>query len=192
MPTSRAVRRLGAVFIFLALLAAARPASAEIKKFVRPCKEQTICAFYRAVVAVPDGWVEDKAATRHFDAVIILQKGVAFNDSQATIYAVARYNPKKQPLSDFVTEAFEELRSVAKDGKITVLPDLARAAGQPAFKRHSFEAPSQKEQGYELHAVTMDSDENNNQFVVTITLSANSKDTLKAAEPAYLAVLGKY
>jgi len=43
-----------------------------------------------------------------------------------------------------------------------------------------------------LQAVTTDSDDDGNEFLVTITLSANSQKDLKAAEPAYLAILGKY
>jgi hypothetical protein len=187
----RLMRRPGVAIACLALLAVS-PASAKIKKFMNPCKEQMLCAFFRASVAVPEGWVEDQAATRHFGAVILLQKGVAFNDSQATIYAVARYNPKRRPLSEFVSEAIGELSGVAKGAKVTVLPDQPRAAGEPPFARHSLEAPSQTEQGYELHAVTGDSDDEGNQYVVTITLSANSKAAMIAAEPAYLSVLSKY
>jgi len=189
--SSRLLRCLGIAVACLPLIVAA-PAAAKVKKFMNPCSEKMLCAFFRASVTPPEGWVEDRAATRHFGAVILLQNGVAFNDSQATIYAVARYNPKRAPLSGFVAEAIGELSGVAKDAKVTPLPELRRASGQPPFVRHSFEAPSQKEQGYELHAVTGDTDDDGNQYVVTITLSANSKAALIAAEPAYLAVLGKY
>ena len=58
--------------------------------------------------------------------------------------------------------------------------------------RHAFESGGLKEQGYELQAVTTDGDRDGNQFVVTITLSANSKAALRTAEPAYLAILSKY
>jgi hypothetical protein len=183
-------RCLGAAVVCGALLVA--PASAKIEKFMNPCKEQTLCAFFRPSVTVPGGWIEDKAATRHFGAVILLAKGVNFNDSQATIYAVARFNPKKEPLTRFVAETVGELSGQAKDAKVTTLPDLPRAAGQSPFKRLSLEAPSLKEQGYELHAVTVDGDNDGNQFIVTITLSANSKAALAAAQNAYQAVLSQY
>ena len=58
--------------------------------------------------------------------------------------------------------------------------------------RHQFEARRLKEQGYELQAVTSDSDKDGNEYVITITLSANSQAALKAAEPAYRAILEKY
>ena len=43
-----------------------------------------------------------------------------------------------------------------------------------------------------LQAVTTDGDKDGNAFVVTITLSVNSRKALEAAEPAYLAILRKY
>ena len=179
--------------IALLSLCAVAPAKAEIEKFIYHCEDQKqLCPFFRASVTVPDGWVEDKEASRHFNAVILLPKGVAFNDSQATIYAIALYNRKKQPISDFLPDGIKDWKSRAKDAKITSLPDLPRDAGKPAFVRRAFEAASLSEQGYEFQAVTTDGDKDGNEFVVTITLSANSKDALKSAEPAYLAILGKY
>jgi hypothetical protein len=186
-------RRLAAAFAFFAWLAAAGPAAAEIEKILYHCAErQQLCPFLRASVTIPDGWVEDKAATRHFGAVIVLPKGVDFNDSQAIIYAIALYNRDKRPVADFLPEAVEDWKSRAKDAKIATLPELARGAGKPPFVRRAFEGPSLSEQGYELQAVTVDGDKDGNQFIVTITLSANSKAALEAAEPAYLAILGKY
>ncbi len=58
--------------------------------------------------------------------------------------------------------------------------------------RHQFDARSLKEQGYELQAVTTDSDKDGNELIVTITLLANSPAARKAAEPAYQAILAKY
>jgi hypothetical protein len=83
-------------------------------------------------------------------------------------------------------------RSRAKDAKITDLDDFSRGSGKSAFVRHQFEAGSLHEQGYEQQAVTTDSDKDGNEFFVTITLSANSREAEKAAEPAYLAILSKY
>ncbi len=85
-----------------------------------------------------------------------------------------------------------EWKSRAKDAKLTELADFRRSDGKPAFVRHQFEARSLKEQGYELQAVTADGDKDGNQFIVTITVSANSQEALKKAEPAYLSILSKY
>jgi hypothetical protein len=89
-------------------------------------------------------------------------------------------------------ENIADWRSRAKDAKITDLDELSRGNGKPAFVRHQFEAGSLHEQGYELQAITTDSDNDGNDFFVTITLSANSREAEKAAEPAYLSILSKY
>jgi hypothetical protein len=123
---------------------------------------------------------------------MLLPKNVEFDQAPAKIYVMARYNPKKQPISEFLPDTIKDWRGRAKDSKITKLEDLARSNGKPAFVRNQFEARSLKEQGYELQAATTDSDKDGNEFIVTITLSANSRDALKSAEPAYLAILGKY
>jgi hypothetical protein len=72
------------------------------------------------------------------------------------------------------------------------LSDLPRGEGKDAFVRRAFEARSLTEQGYELRSVTSDGDNDGNRYVVTITLSANSKKALASAEQADAAVLAKY
>jgi hypothetical protein len=175
---------------FLASLIALSPAKAEIEKFMQQC-EGKLCAFFHASITVPDGWVEDKEASNYFKAQMLLPKGIDFEKAPAKIYAVVRYNRDKKPISDFLPDSIKDWKSRAKDARISRLEDLARG-DRPPFVRHAFEAHSLKEQGYELQAVAADGDKDGNQFVVTITLSANSKTALKAAEPAYLAILSKY
>jgi len=183
-------RRLGVIFGFVGLLFAL-PAHAEIEKFMHLC-DQKLCPSFRASITPPDGWVEDSEATRYFNAQFLLPQGVEFDDAPAKIYVVVRYNRNKQPISDFVPDAIADWQRRARDAKITRLDDLSRGDGKPAFERRRFEAKSLKEQGYELQAVTTDGDKDGNAFVVTITLSANSRKALEAAEPAYLAILRKY
>jgi hypothetical protein len=151
-----------------------------------------MCAFFRASIVIPDGWVEDKEATRYFNSQFLLPKGVDFEKAGAKIYVAVKYNRNKQPISDFMPENIADWRSRAKDARITDLDDLSRGSGKSAFVRHQFEAGSLHEQGYEQQAVTTDSDKDGNEFFVTITLSANSREAGKAAEPAYLAILSKY
>ncbi len=172
-------------------LSAAMPAKAEIEKFMNQC-DGKLCAFFRVSITVPDGWVEDKEATDYFRVQMLLPQNVEFDKAPAKIYAMARYNRNKQPISDFLPESIKDWRGRAKDAKITRLDDLPRGDGKAAYVRNQFEAHSLKEQGYELQAVTTDGDKDGNEFIVTITLSANSRDALKSAEPAYLAILRKY
>jgi hypothetical protein len=172
-------------------LIASAPAEATIEKIMNQCNGK-LCPFFRASIVIPDGWVEDRDATRYFNSQFLLPKGTNFEKAAAKIYVAIKFNRKKQPISDFMPENIADWRSRAKDTKITDLDDLPRGDGKVAFVRHQFEAGSLHEQGYELQAVTADSDNDGNEFLVTITLSANSRKALEAAEPAYLAILGKY
>lgn len=183
------VRRLAGLSL-LGLTFFSATAQTDVEKFMKLC-DGKVCTFFRASVTIPDGWVEDKEATDYFNAVFMLPKDVAFDDAPAKIYAIARYNRDKQPAATFIPAAIKDWKGRSKDAKITKLDDLPRA-GKAPFMRHQFEARRMKEQGYELQAVTSDSDKDGNEYVITITLSANSQAALKAAEPAYLAILQKY
>jgi hypothetical protein len=175
----------------LAGLMAATPAGATIEKIMNQCHGK-LCPFFRASIVIPDGWVEDKDSTRYFNSQFLLPKGSDFEKAAAKIYVAVKWNRKKQPISDFMPDNIAEWRDRAKDAKIINLDDLSRGDGKPAFVRHQFEATSLHQQGYELQAVTTDSDNDGNEFIVTITLSANSQAAQQAAEPAYLAILSKY
>jgi hypothetical protein len=177
------------VLAFAALLAASS-ARAEIEKFMEQCQGK-LCAVFRASITIPDGWVEDKEASDYFRVQMLIPKGMDFEKAPAKIYVLVRYNRNKQPVSDFLPDSLNDWKSRAKDGKISKLDDFVRG-DKPPFLRHAFEARNLKEQGYELQALTTDGDKDNNEFVVTIMLTANSKAALKAAEPAYLAILSKY
>jgi hypothetical protein len=189
MSLRAAARRFGTMLIVAGLLTASA-SKAEIEKFMQQCGGK-LCAQFRASITIPDGWVEDKEASNYFNAQMLLPKGLDFEKAPAKIYAVVHYNRNRQPVSDFLPESIKDWKNRAKDAKISKLDDLARG-DKPPFLRHAFAARSLKEQGYELQAVTTDGDKDGNQFVVTLTLSANSKAALSAAEPAYTAILSKY
>jgi hypothetical protein len=187
------MRRALVLFCACSLLVGlmAAPARATIEKIMNQCNGK-LCPFFRASIVIPDGWVEDRDATRHFNSQFLLPKSTDFEKAAAKIYVLVKYNRRKQPISDFVPDNLADWRSRAKDAKITDLDDLPRGNGKTAFVRHQFEAGSLHEQGYELEAITTDSDTDGNDFLVSITLSANSRKALKAAEPAYMAILGQY
>jgi hypothetical protein len=182
--------RRSALLALVGLTFAATGARADVEKFMKQC-DGKLCPFFRASVVVPDGWVEDEEATDYFKAVFLLPKNAEFENAPAKIYAIARYNRDKKAAATFIPAAIKDWKGRAKDAKIVKLDDVPRAGKLP-FTRHQFEARSLKEQGYELQAVTSDSDKDGNEYVITITLSANSKAALKAAEPAYLTILEKY
>jgi hypothetical protein len=182
---------LAALFAIASLCTAAQPAAAEIKKFLTNCKGG-LCPHFRTTVEIPEGWVEDKEASAYFDAVMLLPKGIDFDTAPAKIYAVVRYNPKKQPVADFLPDAIRQWKSLARNVTITALPELKRANGKGVFVRHQFEAPRLKEQGFELQAATAEDDADGNNFIVTITLSANTRAAFDAAQPAYRSILERF
>ena len=125
------VCRLIATAIIIA--STAIPATAEIEKFMNQC-DGKLCAFFRVSITVPDGWVEDKEATDYFKVQMLLPKNVEFDKAPAKIYAMARYNRNKQPISDFLPDSIKDWRSRAKDAKITRLEDLPRGNGSRRFR----------------------------------------------------------
>jgi hypothetical protein len=139
MPPALVCRLIATAVI---VLSAAMPAAAEIEKFMQHC-DGKLCAFFRVSIAVPDGWVEDREATDYFKVQMLLPKNVEFDKAPAKICVMARYNPKRQPISDFLPDTIKDWRGRAKDAKITKLEDLARGNGKAAFVRNQFEARSQ-------------------------------------------------
>lgn len=185
--------RLHPCALLMGLTVFATPVHAEVEKLLLHCEQQQrLCAFFRPSVTVPDGWVENKEATEYFKAVMLLPKDLSFEKSPVKIYAMAVYNRDKRPLAGFLPDAIADWKSRAKDAKIATLPELARGTGKAAFVRRSFDSAKLKEQGHELQAVTTDSDKDGNEFIITITLSANSREAVKSAEAAYMSILAKY
>ncbi len=185
--------RLPSCALLVSLIVSATPVRAEVQKLLIHCEQQQkLCAFFRPSVSIPDGWVEDKEATDHFKAVMMLPNGVEFDKSPVKIYAIAVDNRDKRPLAAFLPDGVADWKQRAKDAKIATLPELARGGGRPAFVRRAFDSEKLKEQGHELNAVTADTDKDGNAFIVTITLSANSRAALQSAEAAYMSILEKY
>jgi hypothetical protein len=65
---------------------------------MRQC-DMKLCASFHASITVPEGWVEDKEASRELGVQMLLPKGQAFDAAPAKIYALVRYNKDKQPVS---------------------------------------------------------------------------------------------
>jgi hypothetical protein len=184
-------RLLLPVFAIVVAAVAAVPACAEVEKIMLVC-DGKLCPSFRASVAPPDGWVEDKETSRKMGAVIFLPRGQTFHSAGAIMYATARFNRDKRPVTDFIEQDQTRWREKAGDVKITRLPDVVRANGKDAFVYFQFVAPSMKAQPFERVATVSDSDKDGNAFVVGLVLTAKSQKALAAAEPAYLAMLKAY
>ena len=133
MSSLRSVFRLLAAAAAIGVLTA--PASAEIEKFMRDC-DMKLCAFYRASITVPEGWVEDKEASRALGVQMLLPKGQEFDAAPAKIYALVRYNPDKQPVSAITRDTYRDWQERSKKAKVATLAAVARSNGKAAFERH--------------------------------------------------------
>ena len=80
-----------AVAVFIAVIAVCSPAKSEIEKFMRVCSGK-LCPYYRASVAVPEGWQEDQASSRAMNVQIFVPKGKTFDDAGAIIYTTVQFN----------------------------------------------------------------------------------------------------
>ena len=185
------IDRRGLALALLSLLAVHGPATAAIEKFMRHC-EGKLCAYFRAPVTIPNGWVEDQEASRALGVQMLLPNGVDFEKAPAKIYVLVRYNREKQSLSVIQRDVHKDWRARANDAKIVKLTDIVRKDGQVSFQRHRFEALRLAKQGFELTSVTADSDKDGNAYFVVIVLSANTREAFNAAEAAYLSILNAY
>jgi len=192
MPSMTAARRLGALLTLIGLLnGAATSAEADIEKFMRQC-DGKLCASFQASITVPEGWAEDKEASRELGVQMLLPKGQSFEAAPVKIYALVRYNREKQPVSAIARDTYRDWRERSKKAKVVKLPDVVRQNCKPAFERHQFEAPDLAEQGFEMTSLAADSDKDGNAYVVVLCLSANTRDAFKFAETAYLSLLKAY
>jgi hypothetical protein len=191
MSSNSVSHRLLAAAVFMAVLAAGSPAKAEVTKFMHDCGGK-LCPYYRASLAIPQGWREDRRLIGGVDTQIVVPAGRTFDDADAVIYATVGFNRNKTPITALVAEDHANWRKKNRDVKIEPLPDIARAAGQEPFLLYRFETPSRKEQPFELVAWTADVDKDGNAFIVNVVLTATSMRALKAAEPAYVTILKGY
>jgi hypothetical protein len=186
---SYSIGRLAFALAAISLLAL--PAHADIEKFMRDC-DGKLCAYFKASITVPEGWVEDKEASSALGVQMLLPKGQDFEKAPAKIYALVRYNKDKQPVSAITRDTYRDWKERSTKAKVARLADVARESGKPAFERHEFEAPELDEQGFEQTALAADSDKDGNAFVVILVLSANTREAYKANEAAYLSLLKAY
>jgi hypothetical protein len=169
----------------------ALPARAEIEKFMRDC-DGKLCAYFKASITVPEGWVEDKEASSALGVQMLLPKGQDFEKAPAKIYVLVRYNKDKQPVTAITRDTYRDWKERSRKAKVAKLADVARTSGKPAFERHQFEAPELDEQGFEQTALAADSDKDGNAFVVILVLSASTREAYQAGEAAYLSLLEAY
>jgi hypothetical protein len=175
--------------LFIASIACAVNARADVKKFMNTC-DGKLCPYYQLALTPPDGWVVDTEATKQNKVQIMVPKGTNYATAPALIYVQVFYHPNKQQrLADFASVSNGRWQSHVKDAKVSELPAVARANGKPGYLRFAFENPSKKQQAYELGAFGVDSDKDGNEFVLDVVMTGGDKTALDRANEAYIAFL---
>jgi len=165
-------------------------ARAEVQKFLNPCGSQKMCASYRLVLTPPDGWVLDKDATASNNVQMLVPKGKTFATAEPLIYVQISYHrDKQQTLADFARVSNQNWMQDNPSAKISDLPSVERANGKMGFLRFAFENPKTPQQAYEVGAFGVDSDNDGNEFMLDVVMSASSKKALDRTEATYVAFL---
>jgi len=182
------VRHATAILAATFLLALGSRANAEIKKYVLMCDGQ-LCPFFELVLKAPDGWAEDKDASKQNNVQIVLPKGKNFGNAEALIYVKITAKDKAQPLADFIKVSQDRWRKSVPDTKISKLANVERANGKPAFETYSYENPSRPQQGFEIAAFGVDSDVEGNDYVLHVVITGPSKKAIAQAEKPFQTLL---
>src|SRR5580704_9349734 len=105
MLSRRSICCLAVALAAIGLLAV--PAQAEIEKFMRDC-DMKLCVSYRASITIPEGWAENKEASRELGVQMLLPNDVDFEKAPAKIYALVRYNKDKQPVAVITKDTYRD------------------------------------------------------------------------------------
>jgi hypothetical protein len=161
-------------------------AHAEVKKFLNPCGDQRLCPSFRLVMTPPNGWVLDAQATKDNNAQMMVPEGKTFANAEPLIYVQVFYHrDKQQTLADFARVSNERWLAENPDAKISPLPPVPRDNNKEGFLRFAFENPKIPQQAFEVGALGIDDDQDGNQFVLDVVMSASSKKALDGAEKDY-------
>ena len=166
------------------LLALGAQANAEVKKFLEMC-DGKLCPYFELVLKAPDGWSEDKAASKRNRVQVLLPNSKTFGNAEALIYVKVTAKDKAQPLADFIKVSQDRWRKSLPDTKISKLANVQRANGKPAFETYTYENPSQPQQGFEIAAFGVDSDVEGNDYVLQVVITGPSKKAIAATEKPF-------
>lgn len=178
----------------LAIIAGvAGPAHAEVKKFMNMCgggpQGLQLCPSYQVVLNAPDGWQEDKDASKKNRVQVVVPKGKTFGDAPALIYFKVSLREKDRSLDDFIALSHDRWLKSVPDAKITRLGEVERNNGKPAFLSYRFDNPSKPQQAAEIVSYGFDADTDGNDFVVMVVMTGRDKKALDQADKPYKALL---
>jgi hypothetical protein len=172
---------------------AAQPVQADVQKFMNICGRADqgvkLCPTFALALTPPQGWREDKAASRQQGVQVMVPAGKTFGNAEALIYVKVSPRQKKQELADFIRVSQERWRKAAPDSKITALAEIARENGQSPFLPFRYETPSLPQQAHEIVAFGMDTDKDGNDYMLMAVMTGRSKKALEQADQPYKAFL---
>jgi hypothetical protein len=176
----------------VALPLALQPAQADVQKFLNICRsdeDTKLCPSFALTLTPPQGWVEDKAASKQHGVQVLVPNGKSFGNAEALIYVKVSARQEKQELTDFIRVSQERWRKGARDSKITPLAEVARQNGKPPFLPFRYETPSLAQQAHEIVAFGVDSDKEGNDYVLMVVMTGRSKKALEQGDKPYNAFL---
>jgi hypothetical protein len=179
--------------VAFALSLAIQPVQAEIQKFMHVCSRGDqgvkLCPSFALALKAPQGWTEDKAASKQQGVQVLVPSGTTFGNAETLIYVKVSPQQEKQPLVDFIRVSQERWRKAAPDSKITSLGEVARENGQSPFLPFRYETPSLPQQAHEIVAFGTEKDAEGNDYVVMVVMSGRSKKALEQGDKPYKAFL---
>ena len=171
----------------LGLLAA--PASAEIQKLMQMCPGQKLCPWFKAVVAAPRGWAEDREfGSAHFITALFPDKP-KLTPQDPMIYAQVSLHRDDQTLEENIAQNQGIWRQKEPRVKITPLPDVARGGDRAPFKVFLYENPAHPRQAFELMAFGLETQPDGAHYIITVVDTASNRKAIDTSREAYLAVL---
>lgn len=179
--------------VVIALSLAIPPAEAEIQKFMHVCSRGDqgikLCPSFALALKAPQGWSEDKAASKLQGVQVMVPSGTTFGNAEALIYVKVSPQQEQQPLADFIRVSQERWRANAPDSRITPLAEIARENGKSPFLPFRYETPSLPQQAHEIVAFGTDTDKDGNGYMLMVVMTGRSKKALEQADKPYKAFL---
>lgn len=172
------------------MLSTSNASAAELQGYVWLCAERKeMCWWHKAIVEPPNGWIEDVAWTKRYQAMVMFPDGDHSN-SKPIMYVRTHNGDKNQSLDEYVSVAQQRWQAKVTDSTIEPLADFVRE-NKPTFKVYLYKNPSQVEQAFELTAFMKDVDAKHPEqtYFFQIVLSSPSMEEVEKAKPAFFDLL---
>ena len=188
-----AFARLSILTFALGYAALSQAGAAELKGYAEMCPEKRqLCFWLQAVVEPPRGWIEDKAWTRRYKAIMLFEHGDK-SKKKPVMYLRTQKGDGAMSLEHYIRGAQERWKKTVPDNSIEQLEDFAQP-GKPAFKVYLYKNPSRPHVAFELTAFTKDADAAHPEdiFFFQAVLSSPSMEELERTKPAFYELLANF